>query len=129
MANGNGRGCLSGCALALVCMILLPIAAAPVLTILAIALPNMVRAGAGVGRFSLLGLPAILFVGTGILGFILLKKLFHNKDNGNGTSEETELIRDIHSGLERMEERIDSLETILKDEDNKQDGSQGNSRT
>lgn len=62
---------------------------------------------------------AVLICGTIV---VILKT--RQGGRGAGDSEETRIIQEIYQNLERMEERIESLETILaegqeKDGDNK----------
>jgi len=55
-----------------------------------------------------------------ILGWILLRSLKILKGEGTGearklSSEEARMMQEIHSGLSKLEKRIESLETILLD--------------
>jgi len=60
-------------------------------------------------------IPIVAILGGVFLG--ALKILKGNSAGGRGESraEETGLIQDIHHGLQKMEERIEALETILLD--------------
>jgi len=46
---------------------------------------------------------------------IVLKTRSRNHTTGAGDQDEAKIIQEIYQGLGRMEERIDSLETILMD--------------
>lgn len=55
-------------------------------------------------------------------GFFLIWALKIAKGNKDELSaEETRLIQEIHQGLTRMEERIETLETILLEADRKEE--------
>ena len=47
-------------------------------------------------------------------------KLFTNNTNGKSieNKDDVQILQEICDGLDRMEERVDSLETILTDKDN-----------
>jgi phage shock protein B len=61
---------------------------------------------------------AMLICGT----ILLIVKTRTNRYSGGATdSEETRIIQELYQGLERLEERIESLETILT-EDQEKDG-------
>jgi phage shock protein B len=73
--------------------------------------------------FARIALPAI----TGLVPMILIMliifgaiKLFTNNTNGKNRerNDDAQILQDICEGLDRMEERINSLETILTDKDN-----------
>ncbi len=52
---------------------------------------------------------------------IVLKTRSRHQSGGPGDREEAEIIQEIYKGLERMEERIESLETILMDNRKRKD--------
>jgi phage shock protein B len=60
-----------------------------------------------------------------VLGFILLLTRFRKGGTiGRGEqaqTNETRLIQEIHQGLARMEERVNALETILFDQEMKEE--------
>jgi phage shock protein B len=61
---------------------------------------------------------AMLICGT----ILIIVKTRSNRCSGGATdSEETRIIQELFQGLERLEERIESLETILT-EDQEKDG-------
>ncbi len=76
----------------------------------------------------------MLFVLGGVLGLIILaiaaiggiilfsikiiKEGFSNKDRQHQTME-TKMVQDIYQGLGKMETRVESLETLLMDQDRK----------
>ena len=55
------------------------------------------------------------------MGLKILKGGGSRKKQGNQSNqtEETKIIQEIYKGLSRMEERIESLETIILDHDRK----------
>lgn len=58
-----------------------------------------------------------------IFGFILLAiKLVRGpkKSSGQEHVDETQMIQDIYQGLEKMEERVESLETLLLERETKE---------
>jgi phage shock protein B len=55
---------------------------------------------------------AALICGTVL---IIIKARSRNNTRGAADSEEAKTIQEIYRGLDRLEERIDSLETILAD--------------
>lgn len=52
----------------------------------------------------------LLLVAT-ILGYDLAARAMRRRDST--TSEETQLMQEIYRGLQRMEQRVEALETIL----------------
>ncbi|MEW6267010.1 MAG: hypothetical protein AB1641_28380 [Thermodesulfobacteriota bacterium] len=53
-----------------------------------------------------------------VVGFFLIWALKVAKgEKGEMPAEETKLIQELHQGLQRMEERIEALETILLDQE------------
>lgn len=58
----------------------------------------------------------LLLVGAVIFGMF---KLF-SRSGREGTEDETRMIQEMYQGLVRMEERIEALETILLEKDNKE---------
>ena len=65
-------------------------------------------------RMSIQMIPLIVFTGMIIVAILLvLKGGRAGGDRGGGAPEEARLIQDIHHGLQKMEERIEALETIL----------------
>ncbi len=64
---------------------------------------------------SLAALAIPILVILGVI-FLIALKILKGKSSGGGQQnsvEETQLIQDIHHGLQRMEQRIEALETIL----------------
>ncbi len=59
-------------------------------------------------------LEAFIVIVVIVFVYKIAKAVVEKKDKDYG-SDETELIQDIHRGLSRMEQRIESLETILLD--------------
>ncbi len=75
----------------------------------------------GVAELAILctvGMPLILGLAAIMLAAL---KVLKGDSSGNMTSEETQLMQDIHQGLMRMEKRIDALETLMF-EQNRKDG-------
>ncbi|GEM_PF-3421807 len=67
---------------------------------------------------SLLLVIALLLVGLPILGIIFLKIMKQMVDRTDAKAheldkEEAKILTDLNSGMKRMEERIEALETIL----------------
>ncbi len=60
-----------------------------------------------------------LICGT-IITLIKMRHLGLGKDSKRRQSEEAQIIQELYHGLERMEERIEALETILLDPQEKQ---------
>ena len=60
--------------------------------------------------FIVVGLPVIC---GSLLSYHKQKDKMNATRSNNLDEEETELLNDLHKGLERMEKRIESLETIL----------------
>ncbi len=60
---------------------------------------------------------SIIALATLICGTVLIivKSRSNNCSRGATDSEEAKVIQEIYQGLEKMEERIESLETILMD--------------
>mgnify|MGYP006300596407 CR=1 FL=1 len=79
-------------------------------------MPFYVAGGLSRMLMSLIGLiiPVVLLY----LAYRLVKALLENREPGGVTrpsSDETRLLEEIHRGLEKMDKRIDTLETILLD--------------
>lgn len=51
---------------------------------------------------------------------IILKTRSRTQTTGAGDQDEAKIIQEIYQGLDRMEERIESLETILMDKEEKE---------
>ena len=61
---------------------------------------------------------SILLMLALIPGTILLViKLFRGGGSSQSQTEETKMIQEIYKGLSRLEQRVESLETILLDKD------------
>ncbi len=56
---------------------------------------------------------SLIALATLICGTVLLILKTRKNHRGAGDSEETRIIQEIYQSLEHMEERIESLETIL----------------
>jgi phage shock protein B len=56
-----------------------------------------------------------------VVGFFLVWALKIAKGDKEGTSEEARIIQEIHVGLDRLDKRVEALETILLDLDGKGD--------
>lgn len=63
----------------------------------------------GIGVFEYLIIGAMIFAIPTLLVVIIGKGV----RQGLGGGEEIEMIQEIHRGLERMEKRVESLETLL----------------
>ena len=66
---------------------------------------------------------SLIALATLICGTVLLIIKSRKGNRGAGDSEETRVIQELYQSLERMEERIESLETILA-EGREKDGEQ-----
>lgn len=64
---------------------------------------------------------SIIALATLICGTVLIILKARKSGQGAADSEETRIIQEIYQSLERMEERIESLETILT-QDQEKDG-------
>ncbi|MBI9089484.1 MAG: phage-shock protein [Desulfobacterium sp.] len=71
--------------------------------------------------FMFVGGLLVLAVVCGVF-FLVVKMMRGGLGTGGGTdqSEETRMIQEIYQGLSRMEERVDSLETILMERQKKE---------
>ncbi len=56
---------------------------------------------------------SLIALATLICGTVLVIIKTRRGNRGAGDSEETRIIQELYQNLERMEERIESLETIL----------------
>jgi phage shock protein B len=56
---------------------------------------------------------SLIALATLICGTVLIIIKTRKGNRGAGDSEETRIIQEIYQSMERMEERIESLETIL----------------
>jgi phage shock protein B len=56
-----------------------------------------------------------------ICGTVLIVNRSRQGHRGGVDSEETELIQETYKGLEKLEQRIEALETILMDEQKKKE--------
>jgi len=70
----------------------------------------------------LLALVTVVIVfGTAIIGLAIIcwtiVKLAGTGNTRNASADEARIIQEIHRGLARMEERVESLETLLFDQD------------
>lgn len=62
----------------------------------------------------------VLLLVFGTMCFIFaLVKVEEKRNNNNGNAEETETIQELYRGLEKMGRRIEALETILLDQNEK----------
>jgi phage shock protein B len=73
-----------------------------------------------VGILGWLGLLAFLFISIVTIGLAvaIVKRAMRGgrpKKEQEVEAEDTRLIQEIHNGLQRMEDRIDALETIIMD--------------
>jgi phage shock protein B len=61
---------------------------------------------------------ALIVVAGPFIFILVLVKMIASSAKGNGnrmTAEETRAMQEIHRGLERMEKRVEALETIILD--------------
>jgi phage shock protein B len=65
---------------------------------------------------------SLIALATLICGTVLIIVQTRKNSRGSGDREEARIIQEIYQSLERMEERIESLETILE-EGREKDGS------
>jgi phage shock protein B len=67
---------------------------------------------------------SIIALATLICGTVLIIYRARQGHRGGVDSEETELIQETYKGLEKLEQRIEALETILMDEQKKKEKDQ-----
>jgi phage shock protein B len=73
----------------------------------------------GIGILELIIIGVIVIPVVAIMGLFLVAGLAVLKGGGKsrrGNPDEARLIQEIHRGLEKMEKRIESLETIVLDQ-------------
>lgn len=63
---------------------------------------------------------SLIALATLICGTVLVIIKTRRGNRGAGDSEETRIIQELYQNLERMEERIESLETILAESQEKE---------
>ncbi|MFH0785333.1 MAG: phage-shock protein [Pseudomonadota bacterium] len=63
---------------------------------------------------------SLIALATLICGTVLVIIKTRRSNRGAGDSEETRIIQELYQNLERMEERIESLETILAESQEKE---------
>lgn len=63
-----------------------------------------------------------IIVGATIIVGLKILKGGSSVESNRTTADETQTIQEIYQGLARMEERINTLETILLDRDCKEEG-------
>jgi phage shock protein B len=61
------------------------------------------------------GLLAIVLAGAAAVVVALAVKLFKSLGDGAGRADDARLIQELYRGLDRMEARVETLETILLD--------------
>ncbi|MFC1737273.1 phage-shock protein [Candidatus Hydrogenedentota bacterium] len=61
-----------------------------------------------------------LVIGGAIIMALRILSGGSSRRSGNEAAGEARMIQEIHAGLTRMEERIESLETIVIDQDKKE---------
>ena len=120
------------------CMVVLLILAVLLSTVLAIALPNMSHGFSQItreftrGPLSLIGdsgmdvavlalcIPLAAIVGGIFLAALkILKGESRRSSSNSNDAEEARMIQDIYHGLVKMEQRVESLETLLLDKQRK----------
>ena len=75
-----------------------------------------------IGWPELLVIVALLIVVAPLLAIYLIVRAAGRKNSGKGggmSADETQIIQQIHQGLERMEKRIEAVETIVLDSSEK----------
>lgn len=70
-----------------------------------------------VGAIFLFVLAGIALVGAVLVGVV---KAFRSSPQQNSSAEETKMIQEMYNAMNRMESRVESLETILLEKENKQ---------
>jgi phage shock protein B len=119
------------------CMVVLLILAVLLSTVLAIALPNMSHGFSQItreftrGPLSLIGdsgmdvavlalcIPLAAIVGGIFLAALKIMKGESRRSSNSNDAEEARMIQDIYHGLVKMEQRVESLETLLLDKQRK----------
>jgi hypothetical protein len=56
-----------------------------------------------------------ILAACGIAGLAIVLYFVTKKRGNQGSGDETRVIREIHDGLQGMEKRIDSVETVVHD--------------
>jgi phage shock protein B len=81
--------------------------------------------GIGVAKLAVIlvfGIPIVAIVGWVIVE--VAQAIFGRKQSGNGSkmsADDTQIIQEINRGLQRMEKRIEAVETIVLDKAAKED--------
>jgi phage shock protein B len=126
---------------AFTCMVVLLFAFALLSTVLAILVPNLLRginhamgdivrgpmhligdSSMDVATLSVLlvfGIPIIAIVGGIFLSALKILKGEGKRKSASNDAEEARMIQDIYHGLVKMEQRVESLETLLLDRQRK----------
>ena len=60
-------------------------------------------------------LPGLVLVLIIVAIILFIRVMRQQGDSGTAREEEAQLIQDLYHGLQRMEERIEALETLLLD--------------
>lgn len=64
------------------------------------------------------GFVAVMIIATiGCMIYLIVKASKSGGKAGSTNADETRLIQEIHHGLQRMEKRVESLETLMIDRD------------
>jgi len=66
-----------------------------------------------------LGIPLMAVIGVIFLIALKIMKSDSSRGEGKMRTDEAKMIQDIYHGLQRMEQRVESLETILLDRERK----------
>ncbi|KAB1442925.1 phage-shock protein [Pseudodesulfovibrio senegalensis] len=70
-----------------------------------------------VGAIFLFILAGVVLVGAVLVGVV---KAFRSSPRQSSSEEETRMIQEMYNAMNRMESRVESLETILLERENKQ---------
>lgn len=75
-----------------------------------------------VGSVFLFALAGIAIAGIALVGAVLVGvvKAFRSSPQQNSSAEEARMIQEMYNAMNRMENRVESLETILLEKENKQ---------
>ena len=76
---------------------------------------SLLRARESVWRKLALLIPIIAILGSIFLSALKITKGSDRRSSRPEETEETRIIQDVYRGLQKMEDRIDALETILMD--------------
>ena len=66
-----------------------------------------------------LAIPLVLVLGAVLIGVLLVLRIGRSSEGRRLDEDEARTMQEIYQGLEKMEKRVESLETILLDHEGK----------